>query len=98
MIPPPLWAAWSALCESDDPGVLPRLRGDTVARLALDGAPWPLVFLHLIAEAARAGSRTLAELRAAQAAGLAFAAGEDKRCRLPATVDLLLRQLALTAP
>src|SRR4051812_33570251 len=39
--------------------------------------------------AARGGSRTLAELRAAE---------KDKRSRLPATVDLLLRQPALTAP
>jgi hypothetical protein len=78
--------------------VLPRLRGDIAARLAPDGASWPLVFLHLIAGSARAGSRIVPELRAAEAAGLAFAAGEDKRSRLPATVDLLLRQPALTAP
>ena len=78
--------------------MLPRLRGDTAARLAPDGAPWPLVFLHLVAESARAGSRLLAELRDAETAGLAFAAGEDKRSRLPATVDLLLREPALTAP
>ena len=50
-VPLPLWAAWPALCAPDDPGVLPRLRGDTAARLAPDGASWPLVFLHLIAEA-----------------------------------------------
>jgi len=98
IVPPPLWTAWPALCAPDDPGVLPRLRGDTAARLAPEGATWPLVFLHLIAEAAQTGSRTLAELRAAEAAGLAFAAEEDKRSRLPATVDLLLRQPALTAP
>jgi DNA-binding MarR family transcriptional regulator len=97
-VPPPLWAAWPALCAPDDPGVLPRLRGDTAARLAPDGVSWPLVFLHLIAESARAGTRTLAELRVAEVAGLAFAAEEDKRSRLPATVDLLLRQPALTAP
>src|SRR3954447_20280620 len=97
-VPPPLWAAWSALCAPDDPGVLPRLRGDTAARLAPRGASWPLVFLHLAAEAARAGSRVWTELRAAETAGLAFAAGEDKRSRLPATVDLLLRHPALTAP
>ena len=77
--------------------MLPRLCG-TAARLAPDGASWPLVFLHLIAESARAGSRIVSELRVAEAAGLAFAAGEDKRSRLPTTVDLLLRQPALTAP
>ncbi len=97
IVPPPVWAAWSALCAPDDPGVLPRLRGDTATRLAPNGATWPLVFLHLIAESARSGSRTLVELRAAEAAGLAFTAGEDKRSRLPDTVDLLLRQPALTA-
>jgi hypothetical protein len=98
IVPPPLWAAWPALCAPDDAGVLPRLRGDTAARLAPNGASWPVVFLHLTAEAARAGSRLWTELRAAEAGGLAFAAGEDKRSRLPATVDLLLRNPALTAP
>ena len=98
IVPPLLWAAWSALCAPGESGVLPRLRGDIAARLAPDGASWPLVFLHLVAESARAGSRLLVELRAAETAGLAFAAGEDKRSRLPATVDLLLRQPALTAP
>ncbi|MBS0641958.1 MAG: MarR family transcriptional regulator [Proteobacteria bacterium] len=99
IVPPRFWTAWSALCAPDDPGVLPRLRGDTAARLAPDGtASWPLVFLHLIAKSARAGSRIVFELRVTEAAGLAFAAGEDKRSRLPATVDLLLRQPALTAP
>ena len=57
-----------------------------------------VVFLHLAAEAARGGSRILAELRAAESAGLGFAAREDKRSRLPATVELLVRQPALTAP
>ena len=78
--------------------MLPRLRGDVAARLAPDGASWPLVFLHLLTESARAGSRTLTELRAAETTGVAFAAGEDRRSRLPATVDLLLHQPALTAP
>src|SRR4051812_38627784 len=38
------------------------------------------------------------ELRVTEAAGLEFAAGEDKRSRLPSTVDLLLRLPALTVP
>ena len=96
--PPPLWAAWPALCAPDAPGVLPRLRGDTAARLAPGGAAWAVVFMHLVADSARAGSRILAALRAAETAGLAFAAREDKRSRLPDTVDLLLREPALTAP
>ena len=56
------------------------------------------VFLYLAAEAARAGMRVLTELRAAESAGLGFAAQEDKRSRLPAAVALLVRQPALTAP
>jgi HTH DNA binding domain len=98
IIPLPLWAGWSGLCAPDEPGTLPRLRGDVSARLAPGGAPWAVVFLHLAAEAARSGSRILADLRAAESAGLAFAAREDKRSRLPATVEMLLRQPALTAP
>jgi hypothetical protein len=96
-IPLPVWAGWTALCRPDDPAVLPRLRGDVAARLAPDGAAWPVVFLHLVAEAARAGTRTLAGLRAAKAAGAALAAGQDRRSRLPAAIALLLRHPALTA-
>jgi len=97
-IPLPAWAGWTALCRPDDPAVLPRLRGDVTARLAPDGAAWPVVFLHMVAEAARAGSRTLAGLREAEAAGVALAAGQDRRSRLPAAITLLLRHPALTAP
>jgi len=97
-IPLPLWAGWSGLCAPDEPGTLPRLRGDVSARLAPGGAHWAIVFLHLAAEAARAGMRVLTELRAAEGAGLGFAAREDKRSRLPAVVELLVRQPALTAP
>jgi predicted Rossmann fold nucleotide-binding protein DprA/Smf involved in DNA uptake len=57
-----------------------------------------VVFLLMVAEAARAGSRTLAGLRQAEAAGVALAAGQDKRSRLPAVLDHLLRQPAVTAP
>jgi hypothetical protein len=96
-IPLPLWAAWPGLCAPDDPGVLPRLRGDTAARLAPDGAVWPVVFLHLVAEAARAGSRILAALRQAGAAGGALAAQQDKRSHIGTTIEALLRQPALTA-
>jgi hypothetical protein len=96
-IPLPLWAGWPGLCAPDDPGVLPRLRGDTAARLAPDGAVWPVVFLHLVAEAARAGSRTIAALRQAEAAGAALAAQQDKRSHLGAAIEALLRQPALTA-
>jgi hypothetical protein len=96
-VPLPLWGGWTALCAPDEPGTLPRLRGDVATRLAPGGALWAAVFLHLAAEAARGGSRILAELRAAESAGLGFAAREDKRSRLPATVEMLVRQPALTA-
>jgi hypothetical protein len=95
-IPLTIWAGWEALCAAGDPGLLPRLRGDVAARLA--GSSWPAVFLHLVAEAARAGSRTLGALLRAEAAGAALAAGEDRRSRLPAALALLLRHPALTAP
>jgi hypothetical protein len=78
----PLWASWAGLCAPDDPGVLPRLRSDSAARLAPDGAARPAVFLHLVAEAARAGTRVLATLRQAAAAGTALAAQKDKRSHL----------------
>jgi hypothetical protein len=78
--------------------VLPRLRGDVAARLAPDGAAWPVVFLHLVAESARAGARTLASLRAAETAGVALASKQDRRSRRPAAIALLLRHPALTAP
>ena len=97
VIPLPLWAAWPGLCAPDDPGVLPRLRGDTAARLAPGGAVWPVVFLHLVAEAARAGGRILAALGQAEAAGAALAAQQDKRSHLGAAIEALLRQPALTA-
>jgi HTH DNA binding domain len=97
-IPLPVWASWTALCRPDDPAVLPRLRGDVAARLAPGGAPWPVVFLHLVTEAARTGMRTLAGLRAAEGASAALAAGQDRRSRLPAAIALLLRHPALTAP
>ncbi len=81
----------------DDPGVLRQFRGDTAARLAPDGAARPLVFLHLLDESARCGSRIAVELHTAETAWLACAAGEDKQSRLPATVEPLLRQPEVTA-
>ena len=97
-VPLPLWAGWRGLCAPDEPAALPRLRGDVAARLAPGGAPWEVVFLRMAADAARAGLRTLAALRQAEVAGVALAAGQDKRSRLPAALDHLLRQAAVTAP
>jgi hypothetical protein len=97
-IPLPVWAGWRGLCAPGDPGQLPRLRGDAAARLTgTDEASWPVVFLHMTAEAARAGSRILAALRRAGESGADLAAGQNRQSRLPGAIGLLLRQPALTA-
>jgi hypothetical protein len=98
-IPLPVWAGWTALCAPQDSAALPRLRSDVAARLAPDGAPWPIAFLHLAAEAARAGLRALARLRQAEANGTALIVRQQHRhsCRASA-LALLLRHPALTAP
>jgi hypothetical protein len=97
-IPLPVWAAWPALCAPDDPHTLPHLRSDVASRLAPNGTPWPVVFLHLVAEGARAGSRLLDGLRAAAEAGQPLVKDVNAGSRLPAVLDQLLRQPAVTAP
>ena len=57
---------------------------------------WPAAGLALIAESARAGLRDLDRLEAAAEQGRAALAGTDRRSRLPATVDALLRAPVLT--
>jgi hypothetical protein len=99
IVPLPVWSCWTSLCAADEFAALPRLRGDVSARLAgPDGASWPVVFLYMTAESARAGMRILASLRRVEASGLELAAGQDRRSRLPAALSLLLRHPALTAP
>jgi Fic family protein len=56
-----------------------------------------VVFLTYVAEAARAGLRTLAALRDAAEAATALAATEDRRSKLPAALALLLQTPAVTA-
>ena len=93
----PVWAAYPAVGFGDR-AALPALRSDAADRLVGHDQPatWPLAFLHLVAEGARAGLRTLDRLEAAAAQGRGFAAGGDKRSRLPDAIDALLRVPVLT--
>jgi hypothetical protein len=93
----PVWAAYPAVGFGDRTA-LPTLRSDAADRLIGRNQPvtWPLAFLHLLAESARMGLRTLDRLEAAAAQGRGLAAGGDKRSRLPDAVDALLRAPVLT--
>jgi ribosomal protein S25 len=57
---------------------------------------WPVGCLHLIAESARPGLRELDRLAAAAAQGRAVLAGTDRRSRLPAALEALLRAPVVT--
>ena len=88
----PVWGASPALAFGELGG-LPRLRRPGPA-----GAPaWPLAFLTLVAEAARAGTRELVRLRDAAAAGAELMVKVDPRSRLPDAVDAVLRAPVLTS-
>jgi hypothetical protein len=93
----PLWAAYPAVGFGDR-AALPTLRSDAADRLVDRDQPvtWPLAFLHLVAESARAGLRTLDRLEATAAQGRGLASGGDKRSRLPDAIDALLRSPVLT--
>jgi hypothetical protein len=94
--PLPVWSAWPAIGQPSQDG-LPKLRAGVAARLTGgDGETWEGVFLHLVAEGARAGLRDLSRLLQAEAAGAALTAGIDKRSRLGDVVDAALRVPALT--
>ena len=69
-VPLPLWAGWAGLCAPDEPGTLPRLRGDVAARIAPGGAPWAVVFLLMVG---RGGARRIADARR-------VAPGRGRRC------------------
>jgi hypothetical protein len=88
----PVWAAYPAVGFGDRTA-LPTLRSDAADRLIGRDQPvtWPLAFLHLVAESARMGLRTLDRLEAVAAQGRGLAAGGDKRSRMPDAVDALLR-------
>lgn len=66
----PVWAAWPAVGFGDR-DALPTLRTDAAAHLFSWGraVPWPLAFLLLVAESARAGLRELDRLEAAAEKG-----------------------------
>jgi hypothetical protein len=93
----PVWAACPAIGYGDR-DALPGLRSDAADRLVGRGqrVTWPVVFLHLVAEAARAGRRELDRLLAAAEKGRGVVAGCDRRSRLPDVVETLLRVPVLT--
>ena len=73
----PVWAAYPA-AGFGDRDHLPTLRSDAADRLVGRDRPvtWPLAFLHLVAESARAGLRELDRLAGGRGAG------QGARCRL----------------
>ena len=93
----PVWAAWPAV-GAGERDALPGLRSDAADRLLARGMPvtWPVAFLHLVAEGARTGQRTLDRLLAAAGRGRDLTAPCDRRSRLPDAVDALLRAPVLT--
>jgi hypothetical protein len=93
----PVWAAYPA-AGFGDRDHLPTLRSDAADRLVGRDRPvtWPLVFLHLVAESARAGLRELDRLAAAAEQGRGLAADLDKRSRLPDALEALVRAPVLT--
>jgi len=94
---PPLWAAYPTLAQGDA-GALPLLRSDVAA--GFSSAPiapgWLLAFLHLLAEGARAAMRKLDQLLEVAERGRALIADCDRRSRLPAALDAVLRSAVLT--
>jgi hypothetical protein len=58
--------------------------------------PWPVAFLHLVAESARSGLRDLDRLLQAAEQGRGLTAQADRRSRLPDALDAALRTPALT--
>ena len=93
----PVWAAYPA-AGFGDRDHLPSLRSDAADRLVGRDRPvtWPLAFLHLVAESARAATRELDRLEAVAEQGRGLAAARDKRSRLPDAIEALLRTPVLT--
>jgi hypothetical protein len=58
--------------------------------------PWPVAFLHLVAEGARSGLRDLDRLLQAAEQGRGLSAQTDRRSRLSDALDAALRTPALT--
>jgi hypothetical protein len=101
VIPPP-WTAYPALGSQragrTEPCALPILRSDVAARLVQTGAAsdWLLAFLVLLAEGARSATRVLDRLLEVAERGRGLIAGCDRRARLPAALDAVLRSSVLT--
>lgn len=96
-VPLPFWSG-AATLAAGEPMLLPRLRGDVAARVFPDGAPgWEGTFVALAGEAARAGLQNLARLQNAAHKGSELIAGLDRRARMPAALDAVLRTPAVTA-
>jgi hypothetical protein len=93
----PVWAAYPVVAFGDR-DALPALRSDVADRLVGCGkaVPWPVTFLHLVAESARAGLRDLDRLVAAAEQGRGLTAQADRRSRLSDALGAALRTPALT--
>ena len=93
----PFWSAYPAVGFSDR-AALPTLRSEAADRIAGWGVSiaWPAAGLHLIAESARMGLRDLDRLQAAADKGRGDLAGVDRRSRLPAALEALLRAPLVT--
>jgi hypothetical protein len=93
----PAWAAYPA-AGFGDRDHLPSLRSDAADRLVGRDRPvtWPLAFLHLVAESARAATRELDRLEAVTEQGRGLVTAVDKRSRLPDAIEALLRTPVLT--
>jgi DNA binding protein with HTH domain len=93
----PFWSAYPAVGFSDRMA-LPTLRSEAADRIAGWGVSiaWPVASLHLIAESARMGLRDLDRLQAAADKGRGDLAGVDRRSRLPAALEALLRAPLVT--
>jgi hypothetical protein len=88
----PLWSGYPAIGFGDR-DALPTLRSEAADRLGTGGGSvaWPAAGLALIAESARSGLRALDRLEAAVEKGRAALTDTDRRSRLPAALDALLR-------
>jgi hypothetical protein len=92
----PVWAAYPAVAFGDR-DALPELRSDVADRLVEGRAvPWPVTFLQLVAEGARAGLREIDRLVASAERGRGLTAQADRRSRLSDALDAALRTPALT--
>ena len=96
-VPLPIWGAWPAVGQLN-PGGLPRLQPKVAAMVTgRESASWPVCFLHLVGESARAGLRELGRLEAAARKGAVLTVDLDARSRLADALDAALRVPALTA-